>query len=140
MSLHPLEEDATTANGTFRYHPLEAGGWKEHLMTAITGSTAAAAGTVALGGDLTVNRLGYGTMQLTGPGVWGDPKDPAEAVRVLRRAVELGVNFIDTADSYGPFVSENIIRRSLHPYADDVVIATKGGLTRPSPSDWRPVG
>jgi aryl-alcohol dehydrogenase-like predicted oxidoreductase len=79
-------------------------------------------------------------MQLTGPGVWGDPKDPDEAVRVLRRAVELGVNFIDTADSYGPFVSESLIRRALHPYADDMVIATKGGLTRSGPGDWRPVG
>jgi aryl-alcohol dehydrogenase-like predicted oxidoreductase len=94
----------------------------------------------AIGGDLPVNRLGYGAMQLTGPGVWGDPKDPAEAVRVLRRAVELGVNFIDTADSYGPFVSELLIREALHPYPDDLVIATKAGLTRSGPGDWRPVG
>ncbi|WP_214317003.1 aldo/keto reductase [Nonomuraea sediminis] len=99
-----------------------------------------ASGTFALGGDLTVNRLGYGAMQLSGPGVWGEPEDPAEAIRVLRRAVELGVNFIDTADSYGPFVSERLIREALHPYPEDLVIATKGGLTRPSPSDWRPVG
>ncbi|MFJ2767224.1 aldo/keto reductase [Streptomyces sp. NPDC087300] len=104
-----------------------------------TSRPAAASGTFALGGDLTVNRLGYGAMQLTGPGVWGDPKDPDEAVRVLRRAVELGVTFFDTADSYGPFVSEQLIRKALHPYADDVVIATKGGLTRPGPDDWRPL-
>ncbi|MGW2628525.1 aldo/keto reductase [Streptomyces chattanoogensis] len=99
-----------------------------------------ASGTFALGGDLTINRLGYGAMQLTGPGVWGEPKDPAEAIRVLRRAVELGINFIDTADSYGPFVSERLIREALHPYPDDLLIATKGGLTRPGPDDWRPVG
>jgi len=102
--------------------------------------TAAASGTFAIGGDLPVTRLGYGAMQITGPGVWGDPKDPAEAVRVLRRAVELGVDFIDTADSYGPFVSENLIRQALHPYPDGLVIATKGGLTRSGPGDWRPVG
>lgn len=101
---------------------------------------AAAAGTFTLGGDLKVNRLGYGAMQLTGPGVWGSPKDPAEAVRVLRRAVELGVTFIDTADSYGPFVSEQLIKEALHPYTDDLVIATKAGLTRSGPDDWRPVG
>ncbi|MFC4908664.1 aldo/keto reductase [Actinomadura gamaensis] len=97
-------------------------------------------GAFAIGGDLTVNRLGYGAMRITGRGVWGDPADPDEAVRVLRRAVELGVNFIDTADSYGPFVSEQLIRKALHPYADDLVIATKGGLTRSGPDDWRPVG
>lgn len=101
---------------------------------------AKASGTYRIGGDLTVDRLGYGAMQITGPGVWGDPKDPAEAVRVLRRAVELGVTFIDTADSYGPFVSEQLIRAALHPYADDLVIATKAGLTRSGPHDWRPVG
>ncbi|MER0483244.1 aldo/keto reductase [Streptomyces sp. Edi2] len=105
-----------------------------------TSRPADASGTFALGGDLTINRLGYGAMQLTGPGVWGEPKDPAEAIRVLRRAVELGINFIDTADSYGPFVSERLIREALHPYADDLLIATKGGLTRPGPDDWRPVG
>lgn len=97
-------------------------------------------GTFAIGGDLTVHRLGYGAMQLTGEGVWGPPKDPDEAVRVLRRAVELGVDLFDTADSYGPFVSEELIRKALHPYADDVAIATKAGLTRPGPGDWRPVG
>ncbi|GAB3478431.1 aldo/keto reductase [Nocardiopsis coralliicola] len=99
-----------------------------------------ASGTFAIGGDLPVNRLGYGAMQLTGEGVWGEPSDPGEAVRVLRRAVELGVTLIDTADSYGPFVSEELIRAALHPYADDLVIATKAGLTRRGPSDWRPVG
>ena len=101
---------------------------------------AKASGSYRIGGDLPVDRLGYGAMQLTGPGVWGDPKDPAEAVRVLRRAYELGVTFIDTADSYGPFVSELLIREALHPYADDLVIATKAGLTRSGPDDWRPVG
>ncbi|MEU5026580.1 aldo/keto reductase [Streptomyces milbemycinicus] len=99
-----------------------------------------AAGTFQLGGDLPVNRLGYGAMQLTGPGVWGPPKDPEEAVRVLRRAVELGVNFIDTADSYGPFVSEQLIHKALHPYPAGLVIATKGGLSRAGPDDWRPLG
>jgi len=103
-------------------------------------SSLAKAGTFELGGTTPVTRLGYGTMQLTGPGVWGDPQDPAEAVRVLQRAVELGVNFIDTADSYGPFVAEELIRKALHPYADDVVIATKAGLSRSGPGDWRPLG
>ncbi len=101
---------------------------------------AKASGTYRIGGDLQVDRLGYGAMQITGPGVWGDPKDPAEAVRVLRRAIELGVTFIDTADSYGPFVSEMLIKEALHPYAGDLVIATKAGLTRSGPGDWRPVG
>ncbi|RKR76605.1 aldo/keto reductase [Frondihabitans australicus] len=101
---------------------------------------AQAAGTFDLGGDLTINRLGYGSMQLTGKGVWGPPRDELEAVRVLRRAVELGVNFIDTADSYGPAVAEPLIAKALKPYASDLVIATKGGLTRSGPDDWRPVG
>ncbi|MFC8850590.1 MULTISPECIES: aldo/keto reductase [unclassified Micromonospora] len=104
------------------------------------GQPAKVSGTYRIGGDLRVDRLGYGAMQLTGPGVWGDPRDPAEAVRVLRRAYELGVTFIDTADSYGPFVSELLIKEALHPYADDLVIATKAGLTRSGPGDWRPVG
>jgi len=103
-------------------------------------STAAASGTYKLGGDLEVNRLGYGTMQLTGDGVWGEPDDHDEAVAVLRRAVEEGVNFIDTADSYGPEVAERLIHEAPHPYPDDLVIATKAGLTRPGPGDWRPVG
>jgi aryl-alcohol dehydrogenase-like predicted oxidoreductase len=102
--------------------------------------SAAAAGTYRIGGNLPVNRLGYGTMQLTGPGVWGDPADPAEAVRVLRRAAELGVTFFDTADSYGPTVAERLLRTALHPYADDIVIATKAGLARTGPGVWRPLG
>ena len=101
---------------------------------------AAASGTFSIGGDLPVHRLGYGTMQLTGPGVWGPPRDPEEAVRVLRRAVELGVTFIDTADSYGPYVAEPLIARALAPYADDLVIATKAGFTRQGPAQWTPVG
>lgn len=105
-----------------------------------TSPPAHAAGALALGGDLPVHRLGYGAMQLTGAGVWGEPKDPDEAVRVLRRAVELGVDFIDTADSYGPFVSERLIREALHPYPEGLALATKGGLTRAGPDDWRPVG
>ena len=101
---------------------------------------AAQSGTFTLGGRYRVNRLGYGSMQLTGPGVWGDPADPDEAVRVLRRAVELGVNLIDTADSYGPFVAEQLIRRALHPYPEDLVIATKAGLARTGPGKWHPIG
>jgi pyridoxine 4-dehydrogenase len=101
---------------------------------------AAAAGMVPIGGDLKVNRLGYGAMRITGRGIFGPPKDPDEARSVLRRAIELGVNLIDTADSYGPEVSENLIAEALHPYPDDVVIATKGGLTRTGPGEWPPDG
>src|SRR6516165_1376119 len=101
---------------------------------------AAAAGTLTIGGDLVVNRMGFGAMRVTGPGIWGEPKDPAEARRVLRRAVELGVNFIDTADAYGPEVSERLIAESLAPYPRGVVIATKGGLLRPSAPQWVPDG
>lgn len=101
---------------------------------------AAAAGTVKIGGDLTVNRLGFGAMRLTGQGIWGEPPDAAEARRVLRRAVELGVDFIDTADAYGPEVSERLIAEALHPYPRGLVIATKGGLTRPSAPEWVPDG
>jgi len=97
-------------------------------------------GTFVIGGDMPVHRLGFGSMQLTGPGVWGDPKDPAEAVRVLRRAIELGVTLIDTADSYGPYVAEDFIRKALYPYPADLVIATKAGLTRGGPGNWEPVG
>jgi len=97
-------------------------------------------GTFTIGGDMPVHRLGFGSMQLTGPGVWGNPKDPAEAVRVLKRAVELGVTLIDTADSYGPYVAEDLIRKALHPYPTDLVIATKAGLTRGGPGKWDPVG
>ncbi|HEY6376031.1 MAG TPA: aldo/keto reductase, partial [Edaphobacter sp.] len=102
--------------------------------------TAKASGTLAIGGDLKVNRLGYGAMRITGKGIWGEPKDPETAKKVLRRAVELGVNFIDTADSYGPEVSERLIGEALTPYADGVVIATKAGLTRQGPDKWLPVG
>ena len=97
-------------------------------------------GTFAIGGNLPVHRLGFGAMQLTGPGVWGDPPDRAKAIAVLRRAVELGINFIDTADSYGPYVSEELIREALHPYPKGLVIATKAGLARPGPRDWIPLG
>jgi pyridoxine 4-dehydrogenase len=96
---------------------------------------AAAAGTITLGGDLTVNRMGFGAMRLTGPGIWGPPKDRAQAIRVLQRAVELGVNFFDTADSYGPYIAEELIAEALHPYPG-LVIATKGGLERPGPNRW----
>jgi len=96
-------------------------------------------GTFALG-DLTVHRLGYGAMQITGKGVWGEPADRTQCVRVLRRAVELGVDLIDTADSYGPEVSEDLIREALHPYPDGLVIATKAGLVRTGPGEWHPVG
>jgi pyridoxine 4-dehydrogenase len=98
--------------------------------------SAAAAGTIDVGGDLTVNRLGYGAMRITGDGIWGEPKDREQAKAALRRAVELGVNFIDTADSYGPDVSETLIAETLHPYPDDLVIASKGGLVRPGPRVW----
>ncbi len=97
---------------------------------------AAEAGTIDVGGDLTVNRLGFGAMRVTGDGIWGEPADTERAKNALRRAVELGVNFIDTADSYGPDVSERLIAETLHPYADDLVIATKGGLVRPGPGRW----
>jgi len=103
-------------------------------------SAAEAAGTLNIGGDLTVRRLGFGAMRITGPGIWGEPRDPDEARRVLRRAVELGVDFIDTADAYGPEVSERLISEALHPYPAGLVIATKGGLVRPTPPDWVPDG
>lgn len=114
---------------------------QNHLeyMTALK-ADAKASGTFQIGGDLTVNRLGFGSMRLTGEGIWGEPKDPGEARRVLQRAIELGVNFIDTADSYGPEVSERLIGDSLSPYPKDLVIATKGGLTRQGPNLWQPVG
>jgi aryl-alcohol dehydrogenase-like predicted oxidoreductase len=96
--------------------------------------------TFTIGSDLTVNRLGFGAMRLTGKGVWGPPDDHDECIRVLRRLVELGVNFIDTADSYGPFVSEELIKEALHPYPDGIVIATKAGLLRTGPDEWSPLG
>jgi aryl-alcohol dehydrogenase-like predicted oxidoreductase len=98
--------------------------------------SAAAAGTVSLGGELSVNRLGFGAMRLTGDGIWGPPKDRKKALAVLRRAIELGVNFIDTADSYGPAVNEEVIAEALYPYPRDVVVATKGGWERPGPNQW----
>src|SRR2546421_6381335 len=98
--------------------------------------SAASSGTISLGGELTVHRLGFGAMRITGDGIWGPPKDPAAAIAVLRRAVELGVNFIDTADSYGPNVSEELIAEALSPYPKDLVIATKGGWNRPGPNQW----
>jgi len=98
--------------------------------------SASQAGTVSLGNEISVNRVGYGAMRLTGPGIWGPPKDRKAALAVLRRAVELGVNFIDTADSYGPGVSEELIAEALHPYPSDLVIATKGGWERPGPNQW----
>jgi pyridoxine 4-dehydrogenase len=107
---------------------------------ATGGAPVAAGGTFTLGGDLTVHRLGFGAMQITGPGIWGPPADRDEAVRVLRRAVELGVDLIDTADSYGPHVSEELIAEALYPYPAGLVIATKGGLVRPGPGEWVPVG
>ena len=105
----------------------------------MTTPNAAHSGTVSIAGDLTVNRLGYGAMRITGEGIWGDPKDPAECKRVLRRLLDLNVNFIDTADAYGPEVSENLIAEALHPYPKGLVIATKGGLTRQGPNQWIPV-
>ena len=105
-----------------------------------TQPTAATAGTIDVGGDLTVNRLGFGAMRITGRGIWGDPPSRDQAIATLRRVVELGVTFIDTADSYGPSVSEELIAEALYPYPDDLVIATKGGLVRPGPSRWDPDG
>ncbi|HEY6844559.1 MAG TPA: aldo/keto reductase [Thermoanaerobaculia bacterium] len=99
-------------------------------------TTAADSGTFRLGGDLPVHRLGFGAMRLTGDGVWGPPKDRSECIRVLRRAIELGINLIDTAESYGPHVSEEIIAEALHPYPKGLVIATKGGYDRPGPGKW----
>jgi pyridoxine 4-dehydrogenase len=101
--------------------------------------SATASGQFTIGGDITINRLGFGAMRIAGKGVWGDPADPEAARETLRRLPELGINFIDTADSYGPAVSEDLIREVLHPYSD-LLIATKGGLTRPAPGSWEPVG
>lgn len=102
----------------------------------MTSTRPAEAGTLTLGGDITVNRLGYGTMQLTGSGVWGPPRDPASAVRLLKRVIELGVNFLDTADAYGPQTVEDLIAEALHPYSRDLVIATKVGIARTGPAEW----
>jgi pyridoxine 4-dehydrogenase len=108
--------------------------------STVSSVNAKASGTFAIGGDMAVNRLGYGAMRITGPGIWGEPKDRENAKKVLKRAVELGVNFIDTADSYGPAVSERLIGEALAPYAKGVVVATKAGLTRQGPDKWLPVG
>ena len=108
-----------------------------------TASPVSASGTFTFPGTLskmTVHRLGFGAMRLTGRGIWGEPTDRSECIRVLRRAIELGVDFIDTADSYGPYVSEDLIREALHPYPEGLVIATKAGLTRTGPNQWHPVG
>jgi pyridoxine 4-dehydrogenase len=110
------------------------------MTTATLPANAAASGTFNLGNDLLIHRLGFGAMRITGKGIWGEPGNPDEARRVLRRAVELGINFIDTADSYGPEVSERLIAETLHPYPPGLVIATKGGLTRQGPEQWAPVG
>src|SRR5438105_1211192 len=109
-------------------------------MQQIPQRPAIASGTFTIGGDLTVYRLGFGAMRLTGPGIWGPPADKQEAIAVLRRALELGVNLLDTADSYGPGVSELLIAEALYPYPKDLVIATKGGLVRPGPDQWIPDG
>ena len=110
-------------------------------MTSSTSTpTASKSGTLTLGGDLTVNRLGFGAMRITGKGVWGQPRDHDEAIAVLRRALELDINLIDTADSYGPQVSEHLIAEALYPYPQGLVIATKGGLVRPGPDQWDPDG
>jgi aryl-alcohol dehydrogenase-like predicted oxidoreductase len=105
-------------------------------MTSASEPGSTSAGTITIGGDLTVNRLGFGAMRITGPGIWGDPPDPSAARRLLQRAVELGVNFIDTADSYGPEVSERLVAEALHPYPEGLVIATKGGIVRPDAAQW----
>jgi pyridoxine 4-dehydrogenase len=109
-------------------------------MSTTATLSAQSSGTFSLGGKTPVHRLGFGAMRLTGEGIWGEPKDRAEAKRVLQRAVELGVNFIDTADSYGPYVSEEIIAEALHPYAKGLIIATKAGLARTGPNQWLPLG
>jgi pyridoxine 4-dehydrogenase len=109
-------------------------------MTDQSTLNASLAGELEIGGEITVNRLGFGAMRITGPGIWGEPNDLEEARRVLRRAVELGVNFIDTAHSYGPEVSERLIAEALHPYPDDLVIATKSGFRRRGPGSWYPDG
>ncbi|MGH8996606.1 MAG: aldo/keto reductase [Acidimicrobiales bacterium] len=110
------------------------------MVGGLTTQPARGSGEFVIGGDLPVVRLGYGAMRIPGPGVWGEPRDRDEVIRVLRRAVGLGVTFIDTADSYGPEVSERLIREALHPYPEGLVIATKAGLTRPGPGRWEPNG
>jgi pyridoxine 4-dehydrogenase len=123
-----------------RTDDLESPGQSAESNLTMTTPNAAHSGTVSIAGDLTVNRLGFGAMRITGEGVWDDPKDPAECKRVLKRLLDLNVNFIDTANAYGPGVSENLIAEALYPYPKGLVIATKGGLTRQGPNRWAPVG
>lgn len=130
-----IEDDRRVGHGHILALPTVADN-----MTTTTSPHAQASGTYRIGGDLPVVRLGYGTMQLTGPGVWGEPANRASAIAVIRRAVDLGVTLFDTADAYGPYVTDSLIREALHPYADDVVIATKVGFTRQGPDQWIPVG
>ena len=110
------------------------------MQTTLLDSPAAQSGTFSIGGDLPVVRLGFGAMRITGKGIWGEPADRNECIAVLRRAVELGITLIDTADSYGPFASERLIAEALHPYPENLVIATKAGMLRPGPGDWEPDG
>ena len=131
---------AFSRNSLATYHVRETLAGRRTVEKVTTQAIAQASGTFTLGGDLSVNRLGFGAMRLTGDGVWGPPRDHGECVRVLRRAYELGVNFIDTADSYGPDVSEELIREALHPYPDDLVVATKAGLVRTGPGEWHQLG
>src|ERR1700739_2452792 len=119
-----------------RHRQIRVEDGSRHMST----TTLAKAGTFDIGGTTRVTRLGYGAMRITGPGIWGEPEDRSEALRVLRRAVELGVDFIDTADSYGPFISEQLIRAALVPFPERLVIATKAVLTRTGPGEWHPVG
>src|SRR6476619_5939587 len=120
-------------------HTRDSASRKKHPPVA-SAAPAAKSGTVAISGELPVHRLGFGAMQLTGRGVWGEPSDHDAAIAVLRRAVELGINLLDTADSYGPTVSEELIAEALHPYPDDLLIATKGGFIRTGPNRWTPDG
>jgi len=137
MNTPPLTRRQVLAGGVAGVGALLAP-WQ--IGAAVSTTLASASGTVGIGGDLIVNRLGFGAMRITGPDIWGAPKDPAEARRVLHRALELGVNFIDTADAYGPYVSEQLIAEALYPYPRGLVIATKGGQVRPSASEWTPDG
>jgi pyridoxine 4-dehydrogenase len=122
------------SQGLINLNPALEGG--ANVKKAAQNITLNPGGKFSIGGDLPVNRLGYGSMRITGDGIWGEPKNRAEAIRVLRRAIELGVNFIDTADSYGPYVSEELIAEALHPYPKGLVIATKAGFLRTGPNEW----
>jgi aryl-alcohol dehydrogenase-like predicted oxidoreductase len=131
-----IEQRAGVSLSTAAYAIRQFQREKEIDMNQAQTLSAAAAGTITIGGDLTVNRMGYGAMRITGPGIWGPPADKAAALATLRRAIELAVNLIDTADSYGPGVSEELIAEALYPYPTGLVIATKGGWERPGPGDW----